>query len=226
MKYLICFVMVMCVIYFGTSGKRDRKSPITYKGSVKRISSEFFKGNLSARDAFEDIRGRALNKGIQEYYRKSYGKMCDFEDDEIIIESFFLLVLGDMRTHYNYVKGKNGKWKANYDDLYNGAHDYNMVITDRNIYFGNDLNQKKGRKAWKLPLKMIKDVEKTPDYTEISVTTPLRGKRVHNIWNSSGDVAYYLLKCMKDAGIFSVEEAAGCRKVTREKARQTVRKSA
>ncbi len=218
--------MVMCVIYFGTSGKRDKRSPIAYKGAVKRLAGEFFKGGLSAEEAYGDILARAENKGIQEYYRKAYGQMCDFDDDEVIIESFFLLVLGDMRTHYNYVRGRNGRWKANYEDLYSGNHDYNMIVTNRNIYFGNDLKGKKGKKTWKLPLDMILDVEKTPDYTEISVATKLRGSRVHNIWNSSGDVAYHLLKCMMEADAFHAEDAPKKRIIKRTNVKAADKKTA
>jgi hypothetical protein len=206
MEWLIIFVMLVGIMAYTKRGKEKKpksNSPSGYKMRVKKLLRESSeeKGDPQHGEAvFQTLYKMADEPGIQEFFRKTYGGMCPFSPDEKVLESFFLLVFGDMRTHHIYrMDSETGKFIPDYEDFYKGDKNYNMIITDRCLYFGDDLEQKKGRKAIQIPLHKVEQVERTQDYVEITVKTRLSGTRVHNVWCSSGnEVLYRLLSYLLD----------------------------
>lgn len=140
----------------------------------------------------------ANEEGIQEFFRKTYGKMCDFMEEEVIFESYILLVFGDQRNHYVYTRNpKTNRFDPDYEEHYEGNKNLNLIVTNKRLYIGDDLNQKKGEKPIVIPLHKIESVEQTNDYVEVKIKTPMAGERIHNIWNSSGnEPLFYLLRCL------------------------------
>lgn len=207
MELLLLFVLIVSFIWY-IKGRRDKgnkgisanpkKSPSTYKRKIKALLKEegLIEGNCQK--LISALMNMAQEEGIQEFFHKTYGKMCDFTEDETIFESYFLLVFGDQRNHYVYRRvPKTDKFIAAYEEYYTGNKELNLIVTDKRIYIGDDLNQKKGHKTIVIPLQKIEAVEQSSDYVEITIKTRLAGKRVHNIWNSSGnEPLFYLLRCL------------------------------
>jgi hypothetical protein len=207
MELLLLFVLVVSFIYYmkgrgdkrkSVNGANNKKSPSGYKRRVKAL--------LKGEGSVEENCSRLLNtllemaneEGIQEFFHKTYGKMCDFTQDEVIFESYFLLVFGDQRNHYVYSRNlKTNRFEPAYDEHYEGNKNLNLIVTDKRLYIGDDLNQKKGQKPIVIPLDKIESVEQTSDYVEVIIKTPMAGERIHNIWNSSGnEPLFYLLRCL------------------------------
>jgi hypothetical protein len=90
--------------------------------------------------------------GIQEFFEKLWQNVPVFTGGNRF-GILFLLVFGDMRTHHVYqYNHESGRFKPEYEEYYRGNKNYNMVITDRCLYFGDDLDQKKGVPPVRIPL--------------------------------------------------------------------------
>ena len=207
MELLLLFVLVVSFVYYikgrgdkrkNSNGADTKKSPAGYKRRVKVLLKEEGSVEEKCSHLLETLLTMANEEGIQEFFRKTYGKMCDFMEEEIIFESYFLLVFGDQRNHYVYTRDPNtGKFAPDYQEYYLGNKNLNLIVTNKSLYIGDDLNQKKGQKPTAIPLHKIESVEQTNDYVEIKIKTPMAGERIHNIWNSSGnDPLFYLLRCL------------------------------
>lgn len=207
MELLLLFVLVVSFIYYikgrgdkAKNGNRanNKKSPSVYKRRVKTLLKSEGSVEENCNQLLNTLLEMANEEGIQEFFHKTYGKMCDFSQDEVIFESYFLLVFGDQRNHYVYTRDSNrDKFVPDYQEYYQGNKNLNLIVTNKNLYIGDDLNQKKGQKPLVIPLHKIETVEQTNDYVEVKIKTPLAGERIHNIWNSSGnEPLFYLLRCL------------------------------
>lgn len=207
MELLLLFVLVVSFVYYikgrGNKGKTAnsggaKKTASAYKRKIKALLKEDGPREDNCIGLLNILNDMAQAEGIQDFFRKTYGKMCDFTDDEIIYESYFLLVFGDQRNHYVYERNqKTNRFEPAYEEYYEGNKNLNLILTNKRIYVGDDLNQKKGRKPLLIPLHKIQGVEQTSDYVELIVKTPMAGNRIHNLWNSSGNESlYYLLRCL------------------------------
>jgi hypothetical protein len=207
MELLLLFVLVVSFFYYikgrgnkskNNNGSATKKSPAGYKRRVKALLKEEGPFEENSSHLLDTLLKMANEEGIQEFFRKTYGKMCDFMEEEIIFESYFLLVFGDQRNHYVYTRDPNrDKFVPDYQEYYQGNKNLNLIVTNKNLYIGDDLNQKKGQKPLVIPLHKIETVEQTNDYVEVKIKTPLAGERIHNIWNSSGnEPLFYLLRCL------------------------------
>lgn len=197
MEILIIFVAIVGAVAWTSSKKRNLKDPRGYKGEVKRLLKDFENDLLPREEVRDKIIEMAGTEQIRKYFQSTYGNTFFFREDELPLESYFLVVFGDMRTHYIYgAPDKKGRRKRKYQDYYIGGRNYTMVVTTKNIYFSDDLKGKHGRKPRRIPLEKIVDVVRSPDYVELEIKTKLKGKRVHNIWSSSGETVYFLLLCV------------------------------
>jgi len=207
MELLLLFVLVVSFIYYikgrgdkAKNGNRanNKKSPSVYKRRVKTLLKSEGSVEENCNQLLNTLLEMANEEGIQEFFHKTYGKMCDFSQDEVIFESYFLLVFGDQRNHYVYNRNlKTNRFEPEYDEHYEGNKNLNLIVTDKRLYIGDDLNQKKRQKPIVIPFHKIESVEQTSDYVEITIKTPMAGKRIHNIWNSSGnEPLFYLLRCL------------------------------
>jgi hypothetical protein len=204
MEILLLIVLVVTFIWY-IKGRRDtgdtttnKRSPSGYKRQIKALLKEEGPMEENCNELINNLIDMAKVEGIQGFFRKTYGKMCNFSQDEIIFESYFLLVFGDQRNHYVYTRTpKTNRFKPAYEEYYGGNKNLNLIVTNKSLYIGDDLNQKKRQKPVVIPLHKIESVEQTSDYVEVKVKTVLAGERVHNIWNSSGnEPLFYLLRCL------------------------------
>jgi len=197
MEWLLILIMLVGIMVYtkrSKQGGQKNKSSSAYKMKVKKLLRESKDDPNEETQilVFDTIYQMAGEPGIQEFFRKTYGKMCRFSPEEIVLESYFLLVFGDMRTHHVYhYNHESGRFKPEYEEYYRGNKNYNMVITDKCLYFGDDLDQKKRVPPVRVPLYKVEQVEVTNDYVEITVATRLSGSRVHNVWCSSGNEGFY-----------------------------------
>lgn len=206
MEILLLFVLVVSFLAYikgrgekkGPHNVNDKKSPSGYKRRLKTLLKEEGPVEENCHKLTNTLLEMAKEEGIQDFFHKTYGKMCDFREDEIIFESYFLLVFGDQRNHYVYSRNpKTNRFDPDYQEYYQGNKNLNLIVTDKRLYIGDDLNQKKGSKTMVLPLHKIQSVEQTNDYVEVTMKTQLAGERIHNIWNSSGnEPLFYLLRCL------------------------------
>lgn len=207
MELLLLFVLVVSFVYYVKGrGDKDRNSLFggeknsasAYKRKVKTLLKESGPVEENCIELMKTLIDIANEEGVQEFFHKTYGKMCDFTEDEIIFESYFLLVFGDQRNHYIYERNlKNHRFEPAYEEKYKGDKNLNLIVTNKRLYIGDDLNQKKGIKPIVLPLHKIESVKQTNDYVEVTIKTQLAGERIHNIWNSSGNnPLFYLLRCL------------------------------
>ncbi len=197
MEWLLILIMLVGIMVYtkrSKQGGQKSKSSSAYKMKVKKLLREPKDDLVEENQAeiFDTIYQMAGEPGIQEFFRKTYGKMCRFSPEERVLESYFLLVFGDMRTHHLYrYSEESGGFKPEYEEYYQGNKNYNMIVTDKCLYFGDDLDQKKRIAPVRVPLYKVEQVELTHDYVEITVATRLSGSRVHNVWCSSGNGALY-----------------------------------
>ncbi len=209
MELLLLFVLIVSFFYYvkgrGEKGKAGssvggKNSPSAYKRKVKALLKEFGPFEENCKELMETLINTASEEGVQEFFHKTYGKMCDFSEDEIIIDSYFLLVFGDQRNHYIYKRNiQTNIFEPAYKEHYKGDKNLNLIVTNKKLYVGDDLNQKKGIKPIVLPLHKIESVKQTSDYVELTIKTRLAGERIHNIWNSSGNnPLFHLLRCLLD----------------------------
>lgn len=207
MELLLLFVLVVSFVYYikgrGEKGKTAnssgaKKTASGYKRRIKALLKEDGPIENNCSGLLNTLNDMAQAEGVQDFFRKTYGKMCDFTDEELIYESYFLLVFGDQRNHYVYERNqKTNRFEPAYEEHYEGNKNLNLILTNKRIYVGDDLNQKKGRKPLVIPLHKIQGVEQTSDYVELIVKTPMAGNRIHNLWNSSGNESLYcLLRCL------------------------------
>ncbi|MDO4553032.1 MAG: hypothetical protein Q4C22_05795 [Bacillota bacterium] len=196
MEILLVAMVVIGVVAWSTKGKRNEKSAPGYKGEVKKLMKQYAAGQLGWDKALDQIEAMAKEESIRKYFRTTYGFFSFFED-ELPLESYFLVIFGDMRTHYVYgPPDARGRRPRNYEDYYIGDRNHTLVVTDKNLYIGDNPRQKKAMKPVRIPLSKITDLELSKDYVEISVKSRLKGQRVHNIWSSTGDSVFYLLHCL------------------------------
>lgn len=202
MEFLLLFVLVVGLIAYKKSGRAimekkgfsERKNPRSYKARVKAALIDSGTSPEAYRETYDKLFDMAAEGWVQDFFRRTYNVMCDFDEDEVVIESYFLMVFGDMRMHYNYVRDQEtNAFVADYREYYEGNKNYNMVITDRALYFGDDLDRSKGRDPVIVPVRKIMDITLDNDYVEIQVKSLLAGNRVHNILCSAGNQNIFTL---------------------------------
>ena len=202
MEWLIGFVVVLSIFYYKQRGKdgtkeskkgkvvsrEPRRNASGYKSSVKKLVYGLDPENTDYKALYNEVEKMAEEGFIQDFFKSAYDEMCHFKEDEIVLETFFLMVFGDMRKHYVYSKNnKSKRFEPDYREYYDGNKNLNMVISNKYIYFGDNVKGKKSTKLVKIHVSKIKKIDWTADYVEIYINSLLGGERIHNIWCSSGN---------------------------------------
>lgn len=205
MELIILFVVIGGIVVYSRKRKTgniktgNKASPVSYKKEVRRLLQEHRADTQDCRKAMETIEGWAKMPHISKYFVNTYGSLCHFRKDETPLESYFLLIFGDMRTHHLYSR-ENGRWTAGYEDEYRGDRNYTLVVTTKNLYFCSDHKKQSGKKPQIISLSRLQNVVESADYVELELKSRLRGQRVHNLWVSSGNTPLYqLLNCLLEA---------------------------